>query len=154
MKPDSNERMEFSSRNRAIAQAVLEGQTVSSAAREWGLSTARCHQLVHEVCRRLDPELYRSIQPPDLSRGRLQVLRQYVDAFVEAMDDERELTLNSSIRRIRSLPTMTLNALWKEGVRTVEDLIACDPNQLRRVPVIGRIGLQKIQDAIRVGELA
>ena len=154
MKSENNVRMEFTHRNRAIAQAVLEGETVASVAREWGLSSGRCNQLVHAVCRRLDPELYRSLQPRSLSRARLHTLRQYLDAFLEAMHDDGELTPYSSIRRIHSLPTMTLHALLKEGIRTIEDLRNCRPEELRRVPVIGRVGLRKIQDAIRVAELA
>ena len=154
MKTDHNLRMELGSRNRAIARAVLEGRTVSFVARQWGLSTGRCHQLVHEVCRRLDPELYRSLQSPELSRARLQILRQYVDAFLEPMDDDAALTLYSSIRRISSLPTITLHALLNEGIRTVEDLMNCKPAELRRVPVIGRVGLRKIQDALRSIEMA
>ncbi|OFZ96785.1 MAG: hypothetical protein A3H35_10725 [Betaproteobacteria bacterium RIFCSPLOWO2_02_FULL_62_17] len=146
--------MELGSRNRAIARAVLEGRTVSSVAREWGLSTGRCNQLVHEVCRRLDPELYRSLQPPELSRACLQILRQYVDAFLEQMDDDPALTLYSSVRRISSLPTITLHALLNEGIRTVEDLMNCKPEKLLRVPVIGRVGLRKIQDALRLIEMA
>ena len=154
MKTDHTLRMELGSRNRAIARAVLEGRTVSSVAREWGLSTARCNQLVHEVCRRLDPELYRSLQPPELSRACLQMLRQYVDAFLEQMDDEPALTLYSSVRRISSLPTITLHALLNEGIRTVEDLMNCEPEKLLRVPMIGRVGLRKIQDALRSIEMA
>ena len=149
MKSEANVRMELGCRNRAIARAVLEGQPVSSIAQQWGLSKGRCNQLVHEVCRRLDPELYRSLQPPELTRARLETLREYVDVFVEAMDDDSELTLGSSIRRIRSLPRMTLNALLKEGILTVEDLMNCRPEELLRVPVIGQIGLRRICDAIR-----
>lgn len=87
MKTEQTLRMELGSRNRAIARAVLEGRTVSSVARERGLSTGRISQLVHEVCRRLDPELYRSLHPPELSRACLQILRRYVDAFLEQMED-------------------------------------------------------------------
>ncbi len=155
MKTDHNLRMELGSRNRAIVRAILSGRTVSSVAREWGLSNGRCNQLVHEVCRRLYPELYRSLQPAELSRAPLQILRKYIDAFLELMDDDHAvLTLYSSIRRISSLPTMTLHALLNEGIRTVEDLMNCNPEALLRVPVIGRVGLQKIQDAMRSIKIA
>ena len=154
MKTNHTLRMELGRRNRAIARAVLKGRTVSSVAREWELSTGRCSQLVHEVCRRLDPELYRSLQPTERSRAYLRLLRQYVDAFVEQMDDDPALTLHSSVRRISSFSTITLHALLNEGIRTVEDLMSCKPGQLLRVPMIGRTGLQKIQDALRSIELA
>jgi hypothetical protein len=146
--------MELGSRNRAIARAVLEGRTISSVAREWGTSTRRCNQLVHEVCRRLDPELYLSLQPPTLSRASMQMLRKQVDAFVELMDDDPALTRFSSIRRIPSLPTITLHALLAIEVRTVEDLMDCKPEMLLRMPMIGRVGLHKIQDALRSIEKA
>lgn len=82
------------------------------------------------------------------------MLRQYVDAFLEQIDDDPALTLYSSIRRISSLPTRTLHALLNEGIRTVEDLMNCKPEKLLRVPVIGRVGLRKIQDALRSIEMA
>ena len=82
------------------------------------------------------------------------MLRQYVDAFLEQMDDDPALTLYSSVRRISSLPTITLHALLNEGIRTVEDLMNCKPEKLLRVPVIGRVGLRKIQDALRSIEMA
>lgn len=149
MKIDRNLRMELESRNRAIVMAVLEGRSVSSVARERELSTGRCTQLVHEVCRRLDPELYRSLQTHVPSEVSLRILRQYVDVFWEQMNDEPALTLHSSIRRIPSLPSTTLNALMKKGIRTVEDMANCKPEDLLRYPMIGRVGLQKIQEALR-----
>ena len=70
------------------------------------------------------------------------------------MDDHGELTPYSSIRRMRELPTMTMNALLREGIHTVQDLKECPLEDLRRVPVIGRKGLKRIQDALRRVELA
>lgn len=149
MTADISVRMERRQRNRAIAQAVLKGATVAVTARDWKLSTARCYELVQEVCRRSDPELYRSLQPLDGSRVRIRVLREYMDPFIEAMNDDSELMPDSSIRRIRELPTMTLNALVQEGIRTVQDLCQCAPEELRRIPVIGETGLRRIRDALR-----
>jgi hypothetical protein len=140
--------MELVSRNHAITRAVLKGGTVSSVAREWGMSKGRCTQVVHEVCRKLDPELYCSLQSPVLSGASMKSLREYLDVFIEQMDNEPVLTPLSSIRRIPSLPSITLNGLLKVGILTVGDLMECKPEYLLRIPVIGRIGLQKIQEAL------
>jgi DNA-directed RNA polymerase alpha subunit len=78
----------------------------------------------------------------------MKSLREYVDVFIEQMDNEPVLTPLSSIRRIPSLPSITLNGLLKVGILTVGDLMECKPEYLLRIPVIGRIGLQKIQEAL------
>ena len=149
---DDTVRTELRARNRAIARAALGGETIVSVAGRWMISRARCHELVHSVCRRLDPELYRSLCQPNECRPRLATLREYLDAFTELLDDDGILTRHSSIRRIPTLPTMTLNALLREGVRTVQELAALDIAELGHVPVIGEEGLRRIQDALRSGE--
>jgi hypothetical protein len=146
--------MELVSRNHMITRAVLQGGTVSFVAREWGISKGRCTQIVHEVCRKLEPELYCSLKSPGLSGASLKLLRQYVDVFIEQMGSEPVLTPFSSIRRIPSLPSTTLNGLLKVGILTVGDLMKCKPEFLLRIPVIGRIGLRKIQDALESIETA
>jgi DNA-directed RNA polymerase alpha subunit len=70
------------------------------------------------------------------------------------MGNEPVLTPFSSIRRIPSLPSITLNGLLKVGILTVGDLMKCKPEFLLRIPVIGRIGLRKIQDALESIEAA
>ena len=65
------------------------------------------------------------------------------------MEDDGELTQHSSIWRVRMIPTVTLNALLFAGIHTVEDLRRCEPEDLLRIPVIGKETVQKIQDILR-----
>jgi len=143
-------RTEFNDRNRAIARAVLNGASVPSIAQQWALSSSRCCQLVHEICRRVEPELYRSLRLPVCGRVPMAVLRKYREAFIKSMDDDSPLTLHSPIRRIRELPSMTKNALLHQGIHTVQDLKECRVETLERVPVIGHEGLKQIQNSLHL----
>lgn len=148
-------RTEMQSRNRSIAQAALEGLPVKAISRQSGLSKNRCYQLVHSVCSRLNPELYDSLRVSGQRLVPIATLREFAEAFLVPLDvDDSLVTRDTPIHRLTKLSTITLHALTNAEIKTVGDLMNCNVDYLNKIPLIGKVGILRIQESLQSIEIA
>ena len=143
-------RTETKSRNLSIAQAVLEGLPVKDVSRQSGLSKNRCYQLVHSICSRLNPELYDSLRVSGQRLVPLAALRKFTGEFLVPLDVEDDsVTRDTPIHKLTKLSTITLHALNSEGIKTVGNLMNCRVGYLNKIPLLGKVGILRIQESLQ-----
>lgn len=76
-------------RNLAITSDVLAGGKIEASAIAYGLHPSRVHQIVHNCCDALWPELYlmgRPLESGQVSKPPLAYLREQADGFLGRLD--------------------------------------------------------------------
>ena len=132
-------------RNKNISEKILQGEPVANIARIHGISHNHCVQILRSYCSKKERDVYMSItgrvsRPPGVNQ-----LRKYVDVFIFNDYDEDYFTDNSPIWRIKEFPSKIVNALERENIRTVGELLNLEVSMLKRIPMIGSVSIEIIE---------
>ena len=105
---------------------------------------------MHSICSRLNPELYDSLRVSGQRLVPLAALRKFTGEFLVPLDVEDDsVTRDTPIHKLTKLSTITLHALNSEGIKTVGDLMNCRVGYLNKIPLLGKVGILRIQESLQ-----
>jgi len=134
-------------RNHRISENIFFGEPVAKVAKKYGLTRERCMNILHSYCFNKERDVYKGLIKPGGSLPKLEELREYAEEFL--YDDSNEpLTRNSQIWKVREFSIKILNALELSKIRTVEELLNSDITVLKRMPMIGKLSIKRIENFI------
>ncbi len=64
------------------------------------------------------------------------------------------ITRDTPIHKLKKLSTITLHALTNADIKTVADLMNCNVDYLNNIPLLGKVGILRIQEALQSIEIA
>ena len=110
--------------------------------------------MVNIYCARSDRPLFDELR--DYPYGNFEVplhkLREHAETFINKSrcnDGEKiKITEQSSIWDLPDVQTMTLTALWERNIKTIADILKYDERKLLRLPKLGKIGLQQLENIL------
>lgn len=79
----------------------------------------------------------------------LTKLRNHANIFIESAKDLENITIQSSIWALPNVPLITLNALEKMEINTIEKILESDLRTLARIKNVGKNGLEKLQASLK-----
>ncbi len=68
--------------------------------------------------------------------------------------DDDSVTRDSPVHRLTKLSTITLHALIDAGIKTVGDLMNFNVDYLNKIPLLGKVGILRIQESLQSIEIA
>lgn len=135
-------------RNKKIAIAILNEESVTKVAKRHNLSFSSCSAITNAFCEKADNKLYNKILNKDKGYATISSLRLYAKIFVKKDESIKYLTANASIWDIPNLSIKTLRALNHCEIITVRDLTKYDPNMFQKMPLIGKYAMREISNAL------
>ena len=132
-----------------VALSILKGETLKSCARHKGISEHKCRSIVNNFCAKSDYTLYKSLRWNQWANcAPLSDLRQHAQEFIAGYRRNKQVEFRSSIWALQGVPTLTLNALDKNGITTIDKLLQYNKRKLVRLRQIGKYGLNKLQTSL------
>ncbi|MFV9645983.1 MAG: hypothetical protein ACNYWU_09190 [Desulfobacterales bacterium] len=139
----------FSQLEKEISFSILHGNTLKSCAQHNGISEQKCRSIVNNFCAKSDHPLYKSLCWNQWENcAPISDLRKHAQEFIDGYMRNEEVTLFSSIWALPRVPTLTLNALEKQGITSIDKIVQCDERILKRFPQIGKYGLNKLHTSL------
>ena len=129
---------------------MLAGQSIATAAADYGLSVPQVKPILNNYCRRANPAAYRSLQPGrrlcDIS---ISVLRVNRNRFLPLPPAFAQLSKWIAIWCLPGVPAITMSGMYDAEIDTIEDLLKIPIKALSRLPKVGPDGFCRTMAALR-----
>lgn len=76
-------------------------------------------------------------------------LRKKGQLFIDGAEMNKQITLRSSIMALPDVPVRILNALWSIDITTVEELLRCTEQDLKRLRNAGKISCERLISVLK-----
>jgi len=141
--------MENRKRNREISHALLTGQSIGDVGAKHSLSVYSCKGILRNFCWRLDPYFYKTLKSgfKDVS---VTTLRDNSDIFFNLEKNNKIVSSNSEIWKIKELNNTVIKALLWSEITTIYELSITNEIKLAKIPNIGRKSIDRINKALKI----